>query len=116
MKISHVLRGEDHISNTPKQILIYNALNLAIPLFGHMTLIINEDGKKLSKRDTTIVQFIEEYRDLGYLPAALFNFISLLGFSPNTNDEIFSIDQLITIFDEKRLSKSPARFDVAKLN
>lgn len=116
MEISHVLRGEDHISNTPKQIMLYDALNLEIPTFCHMTLIVNELGKKLSKRDTSIVQFIEEYKNLGYLPEAMFNFISLLGWSPNSEQEIFSKEELITVFDSERLSKSSAKFDVAKLS
>lgn len=116
MKISHVLRGEDHISNTPKQIMIYQALGFEVPEFGHMTLIVNEAGKKLSKRDTSIVQFIEEYKNLGYLPQALFNFMSLLGWSPNSTQEIFTKDELIAEFDEKRLSKSSAKFDVNKLS
>ncbi|MCH2893199.1 glutamate--tRNA ligase, partial [Listeria monocytogenes] len=67
MEISHVLRGDDHISNTPKQILIYNAFCCEPPIFGHMTLIVNESRRKLSKRDGAIIQFIEQYRDLGYL-------------------------------------------------
>ncbi len=115
MKISHVLRGEDHISNTPKQIMIYEALGLEIPTFGHMSLIVNESGKKLSKRDGGIIQFIEQYKELGYIPEAIFNFITLLGWSPEGKKEIFSKEQLIDIFDEKRLSKSSATFDVNKL-
>ncbi len=115
MEISHVLRGEDHISNTPKQIMIYNALNLNIPKFGHMSLIVNQEGKKLSKRDGGIIQFIEQYKDLGYIPEAMFNFISLLGWSTGSEEEIFSQEELINIFDAKRLSKSSAKFDVAKL-
>ncbi len=115
MEITHVLRGEDHISNTPKQMMIYQALGLEIPTFCHMTLIVNEEGKKLSKRDTSIIQFIEDYKDLGYLPEALFNFISLLGWSPEGEEEIFTKEELINIFDINRLSKSSAKFDVAKL-
>ncbi len=115
MEISHVLRGEDHISNTPKQIMLYNAMDMAVPTFGHMTLIVNPDGKKLSKRDTSIIQFIEQYKDLGYLPEAMFNFITLLGWSPVGEEEIFGQEELIKIFDETRLSKSPAKFDEAKL-
>ncbi|MGL5020531.1 MAG: glutamate--tRNA ligase [Mycoplasmatales bacterium] len=115
MEISHILRGEDHISNTPKQILIYEALKFEIPEFGHMTLIVNEDGKKLSKRDTSIIQFIEDYKKLGYLPEAMFNFISLLGWSPESEQEIYSKDEFIKIFDTNRLSKSSAKFDIAKL-
>ncbi len=115
MEISHVLRGEDHISNTPKQIMIYNALGLSIPKFGHMALIVNQEGKKLSKRDGGIIQFIEQYKDLGYIPEAMFNFISLLGWSPETEEEIFSKEEFIKLFDANRLSKSSAKFDVAKL-
>ncbi len=115
MRISHVLRGEDHISNTPKQIMIYEALGLGIPTFGHMSLIVNEAGKKLSKRDGGIIQFIEQYKELGYIPEAIFNFITLLGWSPEGKKEIFSKEQFIDIFDEKRLSKSSATFDVNKL-
>lgn len=115
MKISHVLRGDDHISNTPKQLMIYEALGWEPPRFGHMTLIVNESRKKLSKRDESIIQFIEQYEELGYLPEALFNFIALLGWSPSGEEEIFSKDEFIEIFDASRLSKSPALFDKQKL-
>ncbi|MTD40311.1 glutamate--tRNA ligase [Erwinia sp. CPCC 100877] len=116
MKITHVLRGDDHIANTPKQLMVYEAFGWKAPIFGHMTLIINsETGKKLSKRDESILQFIEQYRELGYLPEAMFNFTALLGWSPVGEDEIFSQDELIKIFDPERLSKSPAAFDAKKL-
>lgn len=115
MKMTHVLRGEDHISNTPKQIMIFNALGWEAPIFGHMTLIVNENRKKLSKRDESIIQFIEQYKELGYLPQALFNFIGMLGWSPGGEEEIFSKEQFIEIFDPSRLSKSPAVFDTQKL-
>ena len=115
MKISHVLRGDDHISNTPKQLMIYEAFGWEPPIFGHMTLIVNDKHKKLSKRDETIIQFIEQYEELGFLPEALFNFIVLLGWSPVGEEEIFSREQLIEIFDPNRLSKSPAVFDKQKL-
>lgn len=115
MKISHVLRGEDHISNTPRQLMIYEAFGWEPPQFGHMTLIVGDDHKKLSKRNESIIQFIEQYDQLGYLPEALFNFISLLGWSPEGEEEVFSQEQLISIFDEHRLSKSPAVFDTNKL-
>lgn len=115
MEISHVLRGDDHISNTPKRQMIYEALGWDLPVFGHMTLIVNESRKKLSKRDETIIQFIEQYEELGYLPEALFNFIALLGWSPAGEEEIFSKEEFIDIFDENRLSKSPALFDKQKL-
>ncbi|UOB20430.1 glutamate--tRNA ligase [Macrococcus armenti] len=115
MEITHVIRGDDHISNTPKQMMVYEALGYDIPTFGHMTLIVNEARKKLSKRDGSIIQFIEQYHDLGYLPEALFNFIGLLGWSPEGEEEIFTKEQFIEMFDEKRLSKSPAFFDKQKL-
>ncbi len=115
MEISHVLRGDDHVSNTPKQLVVYEALGFKPPIFGHMTLIVNENKKKLSKRDETIIQFIEQYDDLGYLPEALFNFITLLGWSPEGEQEIFTKEEFVKIFDEKRLSKSPAFFDNNKL-
>lgn len=116
MRISHVLRGEDHITNTPRQLMIYEALGWEPPVFGHMTLIVNESRKKLSKRDESIVQFIEQYDGLGYLPEALFNFITLLGWSPEGEEEIFTREQFIEIFKAERLSKSPAVFDTVKLN
>ncbi|MBP2002610.1 nondiscriminating glutamyl-tRNA synthetase [Paenibacillus shirakamiensis] len=115
MKISHVLRGEDHISNTPRQLMIYEALGWEPPVFGHMTLIYGDNHKKLSKRDESVIQFIEQYDQLGYLPEAMFNFIALLGWSPEGEEEIFSKEELISIFDAHRLSKSPAVFDKQKL-
>lgn len=115
MEISHVLRGDDHITNTPKQLMIYEAFDWEPPIFGHMTLIVNESRKKLSKRDESIIQFIEQYEALGYLPEALFNFITLLGWSPSGEEEIFSKEEFIKIFDPERLSKSPALFDKQKL-
>lgn len=115
MKISHVLRGDDHISNTPRQLMIYEAFGWTPPTFGHMTLIVNEQRRKLSKRDETIIQFIEQYKELGYLPEALFNFIALLGWSPKGEEELFSKEEFIQMFDPQRLSKSPAIFDKQKL-
>lgn len=116
MEISHVLRGDDHIANTPKQMMVYEAFEWKMPQFGHMTLIVNsESGKKLSKRDETILQFIEQYRELGYQPEALFNFITLLGWSPVGEDELFTKDQFIDMFDHNRLGTSPAAFDPKKL-
>ncbi|WP_100486469.1 glutamate--tRNA ligase [Sporolactobacillus pectinivorans] len=115
MKMTHVLRGEEHISNTPKQIMLFNAFGWQPPVFGHMTLIVNESHKKLSKRDNSIVQFIEQYKNMGFLPEALFNFIALLGWSPKGEEEIFSREDFIKMFDADRLSKSPAMFDKSKL-
>ncbi|WP_424526778.1 glutamate--tRNA ligase [Spiroplasma endosymbiont of Glossina fuscipes fuscipes] len=115
MAISHVVRGEEHISNTPKQLMIYQAFKVTPPIFAHLTLIVNEQHKKLSKRDSHLMQFISQYRTLGYLSSAIFNFISLLGWSPSGTVEIFSHDELIKLFDETRFSKSPSMFDVKKL-
>lgn len=116
MEISHVFRGDDHVANTPKQMMIYEAFGWDYPKFGHMSLITSADsGKKLSKRDESIIQFIEQYRDLGYLPDAMFNFITLLGWSPVGEDEIYSRKDFIKMYDENRLSKSPAAFDNKKL-
>ncbi|MFD1414778.1 glutamate--tRNA ligase [Oceanobacillus jeddahense] len=115
MEITDVLRGEEHISNTPKQMMVYDAFGWTAPRYGHMTLILNEERKKLSKRDEHILQFIEQYRNLGYLPEAMFNFISLLGWSPVGEEEMFTQDELINIFDPERLSTSAAIFDQHKL-
>ncbi|MDX9691467.1 MAG: glutamate--tRNA ligase [Acholeplasmataceae bacterium] len=115
MDITHVLRGEEHITNTPKQIMVYQAFGWDIPTFGHMTIIVNEQKKKLSKRDKNVIQFISEYEQMGYLPEAMFNFITLLGWSPTDNQEILSKDEIIAKFDPSRLSKAPAMFDKEKL-
>src|SRR5699024_8303765 len=115
MGISHILRGEEHISNTPRQLMIYDAFGWEAPKFGHMTLILNEERKKLSKRDQHVMQFIEQYKREGYLPEALFNFITLLGWSPTGEEEIFNQETLIDIFDPERLSISAAVFDQNKL-
>lgn len=116
MKISHVLRGEEHITNTPKQLMIYESFGWNIPKFAHMTLILNENKKKLSKRDVNTIQFIEDYINLGYFSSSLFNFLSLLGFSPKSSQEILSPSEIINLFDETKITKSPAIFDKVKLN
>ena len=85
------------------------------PIFGHMTLIVNENRKKLCKRDESIIQFIAQYEDLGYLPEAMFNFFALLGWSPEGEEEIFTKNEFIEMFDANRLSKSPSMFDKQKL-
>ncbi|WP_342599482.1 glutamate--tRNA ligase [Psychrobacillus sp. FSL H8-0483] len=115
MKISHVFRGEEHLSNTPKQLMVFDVFGWEYPKYGHMTLIINESRKKLSKRDESIIQFVTQYKDLGYLPEAMFNFFALLGWSPEGEEEIFSKEEFIKIFDVNRLSKSPSMFDKQKL-
>ncbi|MCY0902353.1 MAG: glutamate--tRNA ligase [Firmicutes bacterium] len=116
MEITHVIRGEEHISNTPRQLYVYEAFGWEAPRFGHVSLILGENGKKLSKRDESIVQFIEQYKELGYLPQAIFNFLALLGWSPEGEQELLGHDELIQQFDLNRLSKSGAYFDAAKLS
>lgn len=115
MKITHVIRGEEHLTNTPRQMLIYEALGFEMPRFGHLPLILNQDRQKMSKRDESIVQFIEQYRELGYLPEGIINFIALLGWSPEGEEEIFYLEQLEELFDIERVQKSPAVFDTDKL-
>ncbi len=115
MAITHVLRGEEHITNTPKQMMVYDAFDWEIPMFGHMTIIVNEEKKKLSKRDQNVIQFIAEYQSMGYLPNAMFNFIALLGWSPPDNEEIKTPEEIIAAFEPSRLSKAPAMFDREKL-
>ena len=115
MGMTHILRGEEHLSNTPKQIQIFEYQGWEVPTYGHMTLIVNESGKKLSKRDPSIIQFIQQYKEMGYLPEAIFNFILLLGWSPVGEKEIYSREEAIADFDPARLSKSPSMFDPNKL-
>lgn len=115
MDITHVLRGEEHLSNTPKQLAIYKMLGWEAPQFGHMTIIVNKDGKKLSKRDHNILQFMSQYRDLGYLPEAIVNYILLLGWTPSSNQEIFTLEEACKEFDPARLSTSPSMFDQTRM-
>lgn len=115
MEITHVLRGEEHLSNTPKQLQIYEYFGWKAPEFGHMTIIVNPNGKKLSKRDHDILQFMSQYRDLGYVPEAIFNFLVLLGWTSPDNEEIFSKEEAIKAFDPARLSSSPSMFDNKRL-
>jgi glutamyl-tRNA synthetase len=115
MKISHVIRGEDHIGNTPKQILLYEALGATAPEFGHTPLILNESGQKLSKRDG--VTSISDFRDKGYTPEALANYMTLLGWSPpEPMTERFSLAEATPHFGFDRVNKAGAKFDWAKLN
>jgi glutamyl-tRNA synthetase len=113
MGITHIIRGEDHISNTPKQLIIYKALNLAIPKFAHLPMILGPDKKRLSKRHGATG--VQEYRDNGYLSDALVNYLSLLGWNPGTEQEIFSPDDLIKQFSIDRVQKKSAVFDEKKL-
>lgn len=113
MRISHVIRAEEHLSNTPRQVLLYQALGFPEPSFAHISLILGEDRSKMSKRHgaTSVVQ----YQELGYLPEALVNFLALLGWSPEGEQEIFSKDELIRGFSLDRVAKNPAVFDLDKL-
>ncbi len=116
MEISHVVRGEEHLTNTPKQMMIYKAFNWILPNFAHVSLILNPNGQKMSKRDEQILQFIEQYRELGFLPEAIVNFLALLGWSPVGEQEVLSKEEIIAEFSFDRVSKSPAIFDVQKLH
>lgn len=115
MKISHVIRGEDHIANTAKQILLYEALGGTVPEFAHTPLILNEKGAKLSKRDN--VTGISEFREMGFLPEAIANYMALLGWTPpDSTQEIFTLEQASKQFELDRVSKGGAKFDWAKLD
>ena len=114
MNISHVIRGEDHISNTPKQILIYNALGWDLPVFGHLPMILGSDGKRLSKRHGAVGT--QTFKDMGYLPESLINYLALLGWNPGNNDEIFDINYLINNFSIQNVNKKSAVFDMTKLD
>ncbi|MGL5205552.1 MAG: glutamate--tRNA ligase [Metamycoplasmataceae bacterium] len=116
MEITHVFRGEEHITNTPKQLAVYEAFEWEPPLFGHLTIITNMEGKKLSKRDLSLHQFIEDYKNEGYCHQAIFNFLALLGWTSEDAKEVMSPSELIEKFDYKRLSKSPSKFDIQKMN
>ena len=113
MGINYIIRGNDHISNTPKQILIYNVLGWRIPHFAHVPLILGPDKKRLSKRHGATS--LEEYRDLGILPEAFLNFLVLLGWSPDDNREIMSVQEILPIFALETISKKGAIFDERKL-
>ena len=113
MGITHIIRGEDHISNTPKQLMIYKALQLPIPEFAHLPMILGPDKKRLSKRHGATG--VQEYKDRGYLPEALSNYLVLLGWNPGTEQEVFSPDELIKQFSIERVQKKSAVFDERKL-
>ena len=115
MKISHVIRGEDHIGNTPKQILLYEALGATAPEFGHTPLILNSAGAKLSKRDG--VTSISDFKQMGYVPEALANYMTLLGWSaPDATQELFTLAEAAELFSFDRVNKAGAKFDWDKLN
>jgi glutamyl-tRNA synthetase len=114
MGINMVIRGEDHISNTPKQLLLYDALGFGRPNFGHLPMILGTDKKKLSKRHGATSVY--EYRDMGYLPDAVFNFLALLGWCPRDGREVFSREEAAKLFEIQRVTKRAAVFDIDKLN
>jgi glutamyl-tRNA synthetase len=111
--ITHILRGDDHISNTPKQILFYEALGRPTPLFGHMPLILGADGAKLSKRHGGVA--VEEYKQEGFLPEALANYLILLGWYPGEEHEILTLAEAVRMFDIKSMNDVQAKFDLQKL-
>ncbi len=111
--ITHVIRGEDHISNTPKQLLVYAALGVPAPVYAHLPLLHGPDGKKLSKRHGAAS--VQELRDAGYLPEAVINYLALLGWGDSDDETILSRDELEQRFDVGRVTKHPARFDEVKL-
>jgi len=112
MGLTEVIRGDDHLYNTPKQIVVYNALGFDLPNFNHVAMINNEQGKKLSKRDGATD--VMEYKTLGYLPEALLNFLVRLGWS-HGDQEIFSMDEMIALFDPKDINKSSSNYNLDKL-
>jgi glutamyl-tRNA synthetase len=111
--VTHVVRGEDHISNTARQILIQKALGLPTPLYAHLPLVLGSDRTKLSKRQGA--KALTQYRDEGYLPEAVINYLALLGWHPEDNQELFSVAELIVAFDISRIQKGAGIFDEAKL-
>ncbi len=113
-KVTHVIRGDDHISNTPKQLLIYRALKLVPPKFAHIPLILGTDRSRLSKRHGATN--LNDYRKIGYLPEAMVNFLSLLGWAPGGDREILSVEQIVKEFDLAKVGKTGAIFDVTKLS
>tara|TARA_B100001123_G_scaffold297835_1_gene332195 strand:+ start:10681 stop:12114 length:1434 start_codon:yes stop_codon:yes gene_type:complete len=113
-RITHVIRGDDHISNTPKQILLYRALGHAVPRFGHLPMILGPDGGRLSKRHGATA--VQEYEDQGILPEALFNFLALLGWNPGDDREVMSKDEIVAEFSLERVQKKSAVFDNKKLS
>jgi glutamyl-tRNA synthetase len=113
MNITQVIRGDDHISNTPKQVLLYQALGFSLPEFAHLPLILGKEGGRLSKR--TGATAISDYRKMGYLPQALVNYLLLLGWAPGANQEIISINEAAKLFDIKNVNKTAATFNLDKL-
>ena len=115
MQITHVIRGTEHLNNTPKQIAIANALGLEVPQFAHIPLVLDSGGRKMSKRHHGDLVAVNRYREQGYLPEAVLNFVVRLGWSYDDKQEIFSVDELIEKFDLARVGKSGSVFDIKKL-
>ena len=115
MQITHVIRGTEHLNNTPKQIAIANALGLEVPQFAHIPLVLDSGGRKMSKRHHGDLVAVNRYREQGYLPEAVLNFVVRLGWSYDDKQEIFSVDELIEKFDLERVGKSGSVFDIKKL-
>ena len=115
MRISHVIRGEEHLSNTPNQLIVFQALGWTPPQYAHLSLIVNHKKVKLSKRDHSGLYYIENYKQQGYLPQALVNYMALLGWSPADDQEIMTLEALISKFNEERFSKSSSIYDLHKL-
>ena len=113
MKITHVIRGDDHLANTPKQILVYKALGLNTPIFAHLPMILGSDKKRLSKRHAATN--VQEYKDKGFTPKVILNYLSLLGWNPDSEKEIFDQNELINSFEFKQVQKKSAVFDEKKL-
>jgi glutamyl-tRNA synthetase len=111
--ITHVVRGDDHLSNTPKQILLYEALGLPVPRFGHVPMILGPDGKRLSKRHGATA--VGDYAGQGFLPEAMVNFLALLGWNPGDEREVMSRDELVEAFSIDRVQKKSAVFNTSKL-
>jgi glutamyl-tRNA synthetase len=112
--ITHVIRGDDHLSNTPKQILLYEALGLSVPVFGHVPMILGSDGKRLSKRHGATA--VADYEKQGILPDGMVNFLALLGWNPGDDREVMSREELVEAFDMGRVQKKSAIFDTEKLS
>ena len=113
MAISHVLRAEEHLSNTPKQVLLYQALGIEVPQFGHLPMILAPDRSKLSKRHGATS--VEEFRADGYLPQAIINYLTLLGWAPGNEEEFFTVDETMNSFSLDKVSKKAAVYDIKKL-
>jgi glutamyl-tRNA synthetase len=113
MTISHVIRGDDHLANTPKQILVYKALGFDVPIFAHLPMILGSDKKRLSKRHAATN--VQEYKDKGFMSKAILNYLSLLGWNPDSDKEIFEIKELISEFKFDQVQKKSAVFDEKKL-